>query len=267
VSWKKKMAFLRSDLKNNVLLLTIDRPKANAFNLELIAELQEAFKQAAKDSQTRIIVLTGAGLVFGAGQDIEEMVILANQAGGGELSFREHLLKTYNPLVLQIRQIEKPVIAAVNGTCAGASLGIALACDIRIAADTAKFVVGFSGVGLVPDSGVSLLLPALIGLGRALEYTFSNKPISAGKALEWGLVNKVFPYDDLMEAVFATAHELSKGPIGTFGLAKRAYNKAALPNLREVLEYESYIQEVAGHRPEHKEGVAAFIEKRPARHL
>ena len=261
------MGFLRSDLNNNILFLTIDRPKANAFNLALIAELQTAFKQAAKDSQTRVVVLTGAGRVFGAGQDIEEISLLAKQAGSGELSFREHLLNTYNPLVLQIRQIEKPVIAAVNGTCAGASLGLALACDLRIAAETAKFVVGFNGIGLAPDSGVSLLLPALIGLGRALEFTFSNQPISAEKALEWGLVNRVTPFEDLPKAVFAFALELSKGPVGAFGLTKRVYNKAVLPNLQEALEYESYVQEIAGHRGEHAEGVAAFLEKRPARYF
>jgi 2-(1,2-epoxy-1,2-dihydrophenyl)acetyl-CoA isomerase len=261
------MVFLRSDLKNNILLLTIDRPKANAFNLELIGDLQTAFKQAAKDSQTRVVVLTGAGHVFGAGHDKAETKRLAIQAGGGGLSFREHLLNTYNPLVLQIRQIEKPVIAAVNGTCAGASLGIALACDVRIAADTARFVVGFSGIGLAPDSGVSLLLPALIGLGRAHEFTFSNLPISAGKALEWGLVNRVVPFENLQQDVLASALELSKGPVGAFGLAKRVYNRAILPDLLEALDYESYIQEIAGHRKEHKEGVAAFLEKRPARYL
>ena len=256
------MAFLHSELKHGVLFLTIDRPKANAFNLELIGELQVAFKQAGKDSQTRVVVLTGAGRVFGAGQDIEEI-----RAGGAELSFREHLLKTYNPLVMQIRQIEKPVIAGVNGACAGASLGIALACDLRIAADTAKFVVGFGGIGLAPDSGVSLLLPALIGLGRAIEFTFSNQPISAEKALEWGLVNRVVPFETLMQDVSASADELASGPVGAYGLAKRVYNKAILPHLQDALEYESYIQEIAGHRTDHKEGVAAFLEKRPARHL
>jgi 2-(1,2-epoxy-1,2-dihydrophenyl)acetyl-CoA isomerase len=251
------MTFLRSDLINNVLLLTIDRPKANAFNLELVGELQTAFKQAARDPQVRVVVLTGAGRVFGAGQDIEEI-----KAGGEQISFREHLLKTYNPLVLQIRQIEKPVIAAINGPCAGASLGIALACDLRIAADTARFVVGFGGIGLAPDSGVSLLLPALIGLGRALEFTLTNQPIPAEKALDWGLVNRVVSLENLAQETFSSAVEFSKGPVGVFGLAKRLYNKAILPNLEEVLEYESYIQEVAGHRPEHKEGVAAFLEKR-----
>jgi len=255
------MAFLHSALKNSVLWLTIDRPKANAYNLELIGELLSAFKQAARDSQVRVVVLTGAGRVFGAGQDIEEI-----SAGGGQLSYREHLLATYNPLVLLIRQLEKPVIAAVNGTCAGASLGVALACDLRIAADSARFVVGFNGIGLAPDSGVSLLLPALIGLGRALEFTLNNQPILAQTALEWGLVNRVVPFEDLETIVSAAALELSNGPIGVFGLTKRVYNRAVLPNLQDALDYESYIQEIAGHHPEHKEGVAAFLEKRPARY-
>lgn len=251
------MTLLRSDLFNGVLALTVDRPKANAFNLDLIRELQKAFKEAARDSHTRVIILTGAGPVFGAGQDIEEIV-----AGGENLSYLAHLRETYNPLVLQIRQIEKPVIAAINGPCAGASVGIALACDLRIAADTARFVVGFNGIGLVPDSGVSLLLPALIGLGRALEFTFSNQPIEAEKALAWGLVNRVVKLEDLRTETASLAAELSKGPLGTFGLSKRLYNKAILPNLAEALEYEGQVQEIAGKSPEHKEGVAAFIEKR-----
>ncbi len=251
------MALVRSDLTNSILTLTIDRPKANAFNLALIAELQTAFKQAAKDSQTRVILLTGADRVFGAGQDIEEIL-----AGGETLSYLEHLRQTYNPLVLQIRQIEKPVIAAINGPCAGASLGIALACDLRFAADTARFVVGFNGIGLAPDSGVSLLLPTLIGLGRALEFTFSNQPIGAEKALEWGLVNRVYLLEDLHKETTAFAAELSKGPVSAYGLSKRLYNKAVLPNLEQVLEYEGQIQEIAGKTQEHKEGVTAFIEKR-----
>ncbi len=251
------MSFIHTDLFSGVLTLTVDRPKANAYNLELIRELQGAFRQAAKDSQTRVIILTGAGRVFGAGQDIEEI-----RAGGETLSYREHLQQTYNPLVLQIRQIEKPVIAAVNGPCAGASFGIALACDMRFAADSARFVVGFNGIGLAPDSGVSLLLPALIGLGRASELTFSNQPITPEQALAWGLVNRVYKLENLHQETLTFAAELSKGPLGAFGLSKRLFNKAVLPNLEEMLDYEGHIQEIAGHRAEHKEGVAAFLEKR-----
>jgi 2-(1,2-epoxy-1,2-dihydrophenyl)acetyl-CoA isomerase len=257
IEQERPMSFLHSDLNNSVLTLTIDRPKANAFNLELIGELQNAFKQAAHDARARVIVLTGAGHVFGAGQDIEEI-----RAGGESLSYRKHLLETYNPLILQMRQIEKPVITAINGPCAGASLGIALAADLRIAADTARFVVGFTGIGLVPDSGVSLLLPALIGLGRASEFTFGNQPISAEKALEWGMVNRVVLFDNLSTEAMQIARQLSNGPVGAFGLSKRLFNRAVLPNLEEMLDYEGHIQEIAGKRAEHKEGVAAFLEKR-----
>ncbi|MBK9925300.1 MAG: enoyl-CoA hydratase/isomerase family protein [Anaerolineales bacterium] len=256
------MPFLRTDLNANVLTLTVDRPKANAYNLELIGELQSAFRQAAEDKQVRVVVLTGSGHIFGAGQDITEM-----RTEGESISYREHLLKTYNPLILQIRQIEKPVIAAVNGMCAGASLGIALACDLRIAADTARFVVGFGGIALIPDSAVTVLLPALIGLGRAMEYYLSNAQITAQQAIDWGMVNQVIPFDDLHKTIHEVARAMTKAPIGAFGLTKRAFNKAMLPNLEDVLDYEGHIQEIAGKSAEHKEGVAAFIEKRPPKFL
>jgi 2-(1,2-epoxy-1,2-dihydrophenyl)acetyl-CoA isomerase len=254
------MSSLKTGLSDGILTLTIDRPKANAFDLALVGELQSAFKQAARDAQTRVIILTGAGRTFGAGQDIEEI-----KAHGGELSFRDHLLKTYNPLVLQIRQIEKPVIAAINGPCAGASLGIALACDLRVAVKEAWFKVGFSGIGLVPDSGVSLLLPALIGLGRATEFALTNNPISADQALAWGLVNMIAPADRLMAESTSLAARLVAGPRTAFSLTKRAFNRAVLPNLESVLDYEAHLQEIAGRSAEHKEGVAAFLEKRPAK--
>jgi len=256
------MPFLRTDLDANVLTLTVDRPKVNAYNLELIGELQSAFRQAAEDAQVRVVVLTGNGHIFGAGQDITEM-----KTGGESISYREHLLNTYNPLILQIRRIEKPVIAAVNGMCAGASLGIALACDLRIAADTARFVVGFGDIALIPDSAVTLLLPTLIGLGRATEYYLSNAPITAEQAMTWGMVNQVVKLENLYTTVYEVAGALTKAPIGAFGLTKRAFNKAMLPNLEDVLDYEGHIQEIAGKRAEHKEGVVAFIEKRPPKFL
>jgi 2-(1,2-epoxy-1,2-dihydrophenyl)acetyl-CoA isomerase len=246
-----------SDFSAGVRTLTINRPeRANAFDQELIASLLRALDDATRDPQTRVLVLTGAGNSFGAGQDITEML-----AGAGKISYREHLQQTYNPLILKIRQIEKPVIAAVNGMCAGASLGVALACDLRIAADEAKFVVGFSGIGLVPDSGVSLFLPALIGLGRAAEFYFSNAPINAKTALKWGLVNHVV-LSHLMEAVQTTAAMLVLGPVSAYGKTKLAFNKAMYPHLEEVLAAEADLQEEAGRSKEHQEGVMAFLEKR-----
>ncbi|MCL4531215.1 MAG: enoyl-CoA hydratase-related protein [Chloroflexi bacterium] len=258
------MPTLLSKTGNGVLTLTLNRPeRANAFNLELIGELQDAFAKASSDSQTRVIVLTGAGSSFSAGHDITEMSSVREQ----DISYGEHLHQTYNPLILQIRRIEKPVIAAVNGTCAGAALGIALACDLRFISEETKFVVGFGGIALAPDSAVSLFLPVLIGLGRAEEFYFSNAPISAQQALEWGLVNRVFSPASFMKETLAYAERLAAGPIGAFGLAKQAFNKAVLPNLEEALNAEADLQEIASKHAEHKEGVAAFLEKRKPKYI
>ncbi|HEX9028902.1 MAG TPA: enoyl-CoA hydratase-related protein, partial [Anaerolineales bacterium] len=183
------------------------------------------------------------------------------------ISFRQHLLKTYNPLILQMRKLEKPILASVNGAAAGAALGIVLACDLRIASETARFVVGFLGIGLAPDSAVSLLLPGLIGLGRAEEAAFTNEPISAAQALSWGLVNKVVPADELEASALAWAQKLAQGPTHAIGLAKRDFNRSILGNLEQVLDYEAHIQDIAGKGDEHKEGVSAFLEKRPPNFL
>ena len=250
------MATLLASLQSGSLFLTLNRPeRANSFNFELVSDLQHALNEAEKDPQVRCIVLRGAGKVFSAGQDIAEM------KQGDKISYREHLNKTYNPLILQIRKIGKPIIAAVNGPCAGAALGVALACDLRIAKSSAYFVVGFSGIALAPDSGVSLLLPVYIGLGRAQEYFYSNKPITAHLAYQWGMVNQVggFGFEALVRQV---AGKLASGPAGAFAAGKQAFNQAVLPNLEETLSYEGILQEEAGKSAEHREGVAAFFEKR-----
>jgi 2-(1,2-epoxy-1,2-dihydrophenyl)acetyl-CoA isomerase len=238
------------------VILTLNRPeRANAFNFEMVNELRSALADAERNPQVRCVVLTGAGDVFSAGQDISEM------ERGDVVSYREHLNRTYNPLILQIRNMGKPVVAAVNGPCAGAAFGVALACDLRIAKTSAYFVVGFGGIALAPDSGVSLLLPVYIGLGRAQEYFYSNKPITAEKALAWGMVNQVAE-TDFDQVVVKVANGLAVGPTGSFALGKKAFNRAMLPNLEDVLDYEGIMQEEAGKSVEHREGVAAFLEKR-----
>jgi 2-(1,2-epoxy-1,2-dihydrophenyl)acetyl-CoA isomerase len=253
------MSTILTALQAATLTIRLNRPgRANAFNFEMIAALREALEQAASDSQVRCVVLTGAGNSFCAGHDIGEMLA----AQGQDISYREHLRQTYNPLILQIRRLEKPVIAAINGPVAGAGLGVALACDLRVAAETALFTVGFTGIGLVPDSAVSLLLPALIGLGRALEFTFNNQPINTVQALEWGMVNQVAPEGELEEAVEKLTTSLASGPTGAYGLTKRLFNHNGLPNLEEALEFEGELQEIASRGEEHLEGVKAFLEKR-----
>lgn len=251
------MTTLLSSLKSGVLTLSLNRPeRANAFNFKMTSALQNALTDAEKDSQVRCIVITGAGKVFSAGQDISEMKQYA-----GDVSYREHLEKTYNPLILQIREMGKPVVAAVNGACAGAAFGIALACDLRIAHSSAYFVVGFSGIALAPDSGVSLLLPKLIGLGRAQEYFYTNKPIPAQLAFEWGIVNRLggFNYQRVIDQM---AGELARGPREAFAAGKQAFNAAILPNLAESLNQEGILQEQLGKSADHQSAVQAFFEKR-----
>lgn len=246
------------ELKEGVLVLTLNRPKANAFDSAMVAELQNAFKDAKKDAAIRCVLLKASGKLFSAGQDVTEF------GGDGHVSFRKHLQKNYNPLILQMRQLEKPILAAIQGAAAGASLGIALACDLRIGSPEARFVVGFGGIGLAPDSAVSLMLPTIIGLGRAAQAAFYNEPISAEQALQWGLLNAVVPAEELEKTTWDWALKLANGPIGAMGLTKRDFNRAIVPQLEEILDYEAHNQEIAGLGSDHKEGLAAFVEKRAA---
>jgi 2-(1,2-epoxy-1,2-dihydrophenyl)acetyl-CoA isomerase len=211
------------------------------------------------------VLLTGGGKHFSTGHDLNEVLKVKDE------SFYGHLWNTFNPLVMQIRALPKPVIASINGPAAGAALGVALACDLRIASDEAQFMVGFLGVGLSLDAGVSFFLPRLIGLGRAAEYAFTNAPISAQQALEWGLVNRLAPAEQIRQAAHEWALEIARGPVGAMGLAKRALNKSLFAGLEEALDYEAHLQclphircgEIARRGGEFKEGLGAFLEKRP----
>ena len=238
-----------------VLTIKLDRPKANAFNDGMIDELMDALKSAGRDEEVRCVLLSGEGKLFSAGQDVGAFE-------GQEVSFRDHLQRTYNRLILRMRRLEKPIVAAVNGPAAGAALGIVLAADIRVAAESAKFVFGFTGIGLTTDSGTSLTLPLLVGLTRASEMAFTNRPLSAEEAVEAGLANQVVPDDELMDAAGSLAAELAKGPTAAIGLTKRAFNRAHLDHLEATLDYEAHLQEIAGETADHQEGLKAFREKR-----
>ena len=248
--------FIQNTFSEGIFTITLNHPKANAINLDMVKLLLGAFKEASRLRQARVVLLRSEGDDFSAGQDIFEML-----KAEGE-SYRKHMLETYNPLILQVRHLQLPVIAAIQGTVAGAALGLVLACDLRMASEDARFVVGFLGIGLAPDSAVSLLLPALIGLGRATEATFTNRPITAQQALSWGMVNRVVPASLLHNSAIDMALTISRGPVHAMSLAKRDFNKAVLPQLEQVLDYEAHIQEIARLGAEHKEGVSAFIEKR-----
>ncbi|OGO71626.1 MAG: 2-(1,2-epoxy-1,2-dihydrophenyl)acetyl-CoA isomerase [Chloroflexi bacterium RBG_19FT_COMBO_62_14] len=251
---------LLTEEAGGVLTVQLNRPKANAFDRVMVEELLAVLKHAASDAGIRCLVLTGAGRVFSAGQDVG---IIAERLG--EISFREHLERTFNRVILRMRQLEKPIVGAINGAAAGAGLGIALATDIRLAAESARFVFGFTGIGLAADSGTSLNLPLLIGMARAAEMAFTNAPVSADQALAFGLVNRVVPDPELPAAAAELAASLAGGPTRALGLTKRAFNRAVLENLERTLDYEAYLQDIAGKTEDHKEGVSAFVEKRRSR--
>lgn len=243
-----------------VLTLTLNRPEVlNAVNEQLARELQEGLAYAAREAGVRCIVLTGAGRGFCSGQDLRE------RSGAAEPSYLESLRQRYNPVILRLATVEKPVIAAVNGVAAGAGCSLALACDLRIASEQAAFIQAFARVGLVPDSGSTYFMPRLVGLGKAFEMAYLADPVDAQEALRLGLVNRVVPAEELMATTLEVARRLAAGPTRAYGLTKRALRYALRAPLEDVLAYEAYLQEVAGATADHREGVAAFREKRPPR--
>ncbi len=240
-----------------VLVVTLNRPDVlNAVNDQLGLELLDALKWADRDASTRAVVLTGAGRGFCSGQDLRD------RAGVGEISYGEWLRKRYHPIIVRLWTMEKPVIAAVNGVAAGAGCSLALVADLRIASERASFIEIFSRVGLVPDSGSTYLLPRLVGLGRALELAYTAEPVDAHRALQLGLVNRVVAHDELMPQTMELAKRLAAGPTKGLGLTKRGMTFALHASLEQALDYEAYLQEIAGHTADHREGVAAFLEKR-----
>ncbi|MEO8083452.1 MAG: enoyl-CoA hydratase-related protein [Ardenticatenales bacterium] len=244
-----------------VATLTLNRPdKLNAFTDPMLHALLKALRSCERDAAVRAIVLTGAGRAFSAGQDLGDV-----QERGHGLSFRAHLEATYNRIIRAMRQIEKPVIAAVNGVAAGAGASIAFACDIRLAAESAKFATAFGLVGLVPDSGATWFLPRFLGYARAFELYATGGRLTAAEALAFGVVNHVVPDDLLLERTHELAAKLAAGPTKAFGLTKRAMNRALSASLDSTLDYEAILQEIAGNTADHGEGVAAFLEKRPPR--
>jgi len=252
---------LKTESKGGVLWLTLNRPdRLNAFNERMGDDLLEALKEGERSSGDRCIVLTGEGRAFSVGEDLS-----GNRAAydsGKPILLGEVLKRKYNPIVQRIRKMDKPVLAAVNGVTAGAGLGLALACDLRAASDKATFHEAFIRVGLAPDSGTSFWLTRILGLGRAMEVGLLGEPIDANRALGLGLVNWVFPEQGFKENVTKIAERLAKGPTKAMGLTKRALNRAVVVDMDSALEYEMYLQDIAGRTRDHIEGVHAFFDKR-----
>lgn len=247
-------------LTDNVLTITLNRPEVfNSANAQMKKELLEAFRNAEKDPAVRCIVLRGAGeKAFCAGQDLKEYQ-------EAKSSMKEMLEKGYNPIIKQMRTMEKPIIGMINGVAAGAGFSFALACDIRIMSDKAKLIQAFVRIGLVADSGSHWFLPRLVGTAKAFEYAATGRDIDAVEAKEVGLVNHVVAAADLEAATYELAGRLAAGATKAIGIIKRTLNKSLTMTFDELLSYEAMMQEVAAQSADHKEGVAAFIEKRAAK--
>lgn len=255
---EKQFECLLIEKSNGVATITLNRPDVfNAFNDTISYEMQEALKLMDRDKEVRVVVLTGAGKAFCSGQDLKAIKEVA-----GKRDLSESLHKRYNPIIRAMRALPKPIICRLNGVAAGAGCSIALACDLIVAAENALLIEVFVNVGLVLDSGSSYFLPRLVGSARAFELSTMGSKVSAQKALEWGMVNKVVPAEELDAAVKSYTDYYAAAPTKAIGLMKKMLNKSFHSDLDTMLDYEAYCQQIAGNSADNAEGVAAFNEKR-----
>lgn len=245
-------------LEEGVLTITLNRPDVmNSYNQKMGDELYDAFKRAEEDAEVRAVVLTGAGRGFCAGQDLSD-----RSDPNMSVNLTNSVRERYNPLIIRMQTMKKPIIAAVNGAAAGAGASFAMAADIRIASEKAKFVLAFSKIGLAPDSGASYFLPRLVGMTKAMELALTGDVVDGAEAYRLGLVNKVVAPEELEQVTREFALRLAKGPTLGLGLTKRALYEAADSDLLSSLEREAQYQGMAGRSEDFKEGVQAFLEKR-----
>jgi 2-(1,2-epoxy-1,2-dihydrophenyl)acetyl-CoA isomerase len=256
------------EVKVGVATITLNRPAVlNAISPQMIEELQAVLNTIRDDATVRAVVLTGAGRGFCAGADLKarQRVKPTEAPADAHHAGAERLRRTYNPLILAIRTIEKPFLAAVNGVAAGAGCNLALACDIVLASNEARFGNVFVRIGLIPDCGGHFLLPRLVGFHKAAELMFTGDIIDAQVAERLGLINRVVPHADLAKQAGELAERLARGPTRAIGLCKRTLNVGISADLATVLDAEAEGQGLAGQTEDHWEGVQAFLEKRPAR--
>lgn len=247
--------------KNEISRITLNRPHAlNAFNDQMGEEFYAALKEAEKDPETRCLIITGAGRAFSAGEDVSGLK--ERYGEGTHPSLGDHLRKKYHPMIMRIRNMEKPILARVNGIAAGSGASIALACDLRIASEEAGIKEAFIGVGLVPDSGSSYFLTQSLGPGRALELIMTGRTVGAREAEDLGLFTRTVSTAELDRTVDELAAKLASGPTKALGLSKRVVNQASRLELSDAMEYEAQNQDIAGRTKDHLEAVRAFLEKR-----
>ncbi|HTA62094.1 MAG TPA: enoyl-CoA hydratase-related protein [Bacteroidia bacterium] len=240
-----------------VLKLSLNRPdKFNSFNRAMALELQQQLDKAASDDSVRCVLLTGEGKAFCAGQDLSEAT---DPQGPG---IKNIVVEHYNPIILKIRNLEKPVVCAVNGVAAGAGANIALACDVVVAAQSSSFIQAFSKIGLIPDSGGTFFLPRIIGFQKALALALLGDKVTATDALQMGMIYKMIADENLQNEAMLLAETLANMPTKGLGLTKKMYNQGAFNSLEEQLKAEGIAQITAASTYDYKEGVQAFLEKR-----
>ena len=245
-------------IENSVATISLNRPEVfNSFNREMALNLQSILNECEANDEVRAIVLTGNGKAFCAGQDLNEVTNPELNPG-----FKKILEEHYNPIIQKIREIKKPIIAAVNGVAAGAGANIALACDIVVAHEKVNFIQAFSLIGLVPDSGGTYFLPRLIGFQKAQALAMLGDKISATEAEKIGMIYKCVNIDEFENTINSLAEKLSKMPTKALGFIKELYNSSMTNTLNEQLDLESKLQIQAANTNDYREGVAAFIEKR-----
>ncbi len=245
-------------IENNIGWITLNRPEVfNSFNREMALAFQEALDQLEIEDAVRAIVITGSGKAFCAGQDLKEVATPELNPG-----FKKILEEHYNPIISRIRNIKKPIIAAVNGVAAGAGANIALACDIVVASEKASFIQAFSKIGLIPDSAGTFFLPRLIGFQKASALMMLGDKVGASEAEKLGMVYKVFSLEDFPSEVEKLAQTLAMMPTKAVGMTKELMNASMTNNLQAQLDMESKYQIEAAQSEDYNEGVAAFVEKR-----
>jgi 2-(1,2-epoxy-1,2-dihydrophenyl)acetyl-CoA isomerase len=252
-------------IENGVAEITLNRPdRLNAWNAQFGDELREALLTDAADPSVRSVLITGAGRGFSSGADLKEM-LEQGASGEGIPDVGEMLRTRYHPIIKGIRELPKPVVAAVNGPAVGIGCSLALACDLIWAAESAVFGLAFVNIGLVPDGGSTFLVPVAAGKARALEMALLGDPLPADRALEWGLINRVVPDGQLLPEARALAQSLAQGPTRSYANSKRALNNSFLKIMDEQLDLEADIQGEMVKTSDFIEGVSAFVEKREAR--
>jgi 2-(1,2-epoxy-1,2-dihydrophenyl)acetyl-CoA isomerase len=243
--------------------LELNRPeRMNAFDKQLRLDLLDATNWVTGDDKVRAVLITGVGRAFSSGADLRED---RDRTPEGHRDVYSVLTEHYHPIITRLRQMPKPVVAAVNGAAAGIGLSVALACDLVLAGESAYFLLAVVNIGLVPDGGSSLLVPSRIGFARAAELAMLGERLGAAKALEWGLINQVWPDGELVSQAEALCSKMAEGPTGSYAGSKSQLNRWLYQNMADQLEFEAQIQQECAASADFREGVAAFAEKRTPR--